>query len=219
MWRKRASGLIAARIAAHPPLTPQTLSPVVEASLPLIVTLEHRGHRVFRISELLGNILEVAGPESQVQALRVSFHWHSSALAIIRCQNNKGCFRASDACLPVEYGQIIALNATPTRPSADELGRFGEKLLGLLQLRRRARYPLFPLHELFRSTHDDTYIYFPARYSQIRDLPDDIAQCLNDLDFEQRHKLHDGVTSVSRETDVHWLDLSQVTINPYFWEL
>jgi hypothetical protein len=52
------------------------------------------------------------------------------------------------------------------------------------------------------------YTYFPARYTQIRDLPDDIAQSFNGLEFEQRHEVHDGVVSVTRETDIHWLDLS-----------
>jgi hypothetical protein len=52
------------------------------------------------------------------------------------------------------------------------------------------------------------YTYFPARYTQIRNLPDDIAQSLNDLEFEQRHEIHEGVVSVTRETDIHWLDLS-----------
>jgi hypothetical protein len=55
-----------------------------------------------------------------------------------------------------------------------------------------------------------TYPYFLARYTQIRDSPDDIAQSLNDLEFEQRHEVHNGVVSVTRETDIHWLDLSHL---------
>jgi hypothetical protein len=112
-------------------------------------------------------------------------------------------FRFPELCEPIEYGQLMDVDSPVIKPTPREIQAFAEKL-GKQLLRRK-------------NTLGEKYVYFPARFTQLRDLPDDIAQHLNTPDIEQRHEeIHDGVTSVlSRDTDVFWLDLSQVLINPY----
>jgi hypothetical protein len=62
-WRKCVCDLMAARIVAHSTLKPQTRTPTVRASLPSTAAADRHEHEVFKIYELLDNILEVAGPE------------------------------------------------------------------------------------------------------------------------------------------------------------
>ncbi|KAF2830699.1 hypothetical protein CC86DRAFT_316215 [Ophiobolus disseminans] len=112
-------------------------------------------------------------------------------------------FRSLQAAKPIEYGQPITLSLVPRRPTPESIERFSALFHRLAQRGRNGRAKL---------------VYFPAQYTQIRDLPDDIAECLNELDLRQGQQdlnLHSHIRSVSRDTEVVWLDLSQFEINPY----
>ncbi|KAF7452555.1 hypothetical protein PtrM4_059310 [Pyrenophora tritici-repentis] len=138
-------------------------------------------------------------------ALDVSERWRSCAVSVISSSRNAEEFRFPSVCEPIKYGQLIEFELPELKPGPDEISVFRVHLHRLLERRR--------------NTMNQKYLYFPARLTQQRDLPDDIAQTLNALDVEQMHELHGVILSVSRDTNVSWLDLSQVHINPYFHHL
>jgi hypothetical protein len=60
------------------------------------------------------------------------------------------------------------------------------------------------------------YLYFPARFTQIRGLPDTISHALQDLEIGQRNwSYHPHRFPVIPKTNLCWLDLTQLLINPY----
>jgi hypothetical protein len=150
-------------------------------------------------------ILSFAGPRAQVVALDVSEVWRDSAISGISSRKNLDGFCFSVPCEPIEYGYPIDPDGAESRPSIDEIKNFGVQPHSLIERQRRTLGPL-----------GYKYLYFPARFTQIRDLPDDIAQALDALDIEQKHDFQFGVVSSPRDTATFWLDLSQVQINPYF---
>jgi hypothetical protein len=112
-------------------------------------------------------------------------------------------FRSPLLCAPIEYGQIIDLDThVLPQTSVENIEQFGLHVSWSLDRRTKASQP--------------KSIFFPASLVQIHDLPYDVAHALNELDFKQRNEYyHDSTHSVSRDTDLYWLDLSQLQINPY----
>ncbi|KAF1845462.1 uncharacterized protein K460DRAFT_366342 [Cucurbitaria berberidis CBS 394.84] len=201
VWRQRVRSQVATRIDRYPPLIAGVTS---TSSKPKNSPPKRSEHHVFQVPELLDLILHFAGPEAQVHALDVAIAWRTSAISVISNPRNVSGFRFSHPYAPVEYGQTIDSTFVSQRPSSKEVEEFGAHLRRLIR-----RQP--------DVTWRKRYLYFPARISQLCDLPDNIAQALNDLDVQQRHNLHGRINSISRTADnICWLDLSQFVINPYF---
>ena len=161
-------------------------------------------HQVFQIPELLDLILSFAGPQVQVRAQQVSTNWRFSAMSVISNPKNMEIFRSLAPLPPVEYGQLLddATRSLP-EPDSQQIEQFGLHVDHMISWWRK----------LYRRR----YVYFPAKLAQRDDLPNGIAQSLNELDVGQRHgDYHDSIHTVSRTTDLYWLDLSQFQINPYF---
>ena len=211
-WRQQVGHLVRARIALYQTRKPDT-SPKTHNRRPRqrLEASDRRAckrteHTVFQISELLDMILRSAGPEAQIRALHISTAWRTSAMSVICSRTNVDAFRILPLCAPVEYGQVINWESeTPLQPSTDEVAQFG---LRMTHIRDTPCDPRIP-----------RYFYFPAYFAQSPDLPEALAQRLNELDVDQRGEPHTRIHSVSRDADLYWLDLSQFRINPYFKSL
>ncbi|KAI4642946.1 hypothetical protein J4E93_007015 [Alternaria ventricosa] len=163
-------------------------------------------HKLFQIPELLDMILDIAGPKAQIQALLVSTAWRTSTIAVISSLKNVNALRSLPHCTPTEYGNIIDWEGQgPLQPGAEDTAQFGLHVARRLDVRSNA--------EGFK------YIYFPAYFAQSPGLPDTVAHMLNDLDVSQRDYSRIQVSSVSRDAELYWLDLSQFRINSYFESL
>ncbi|KAI0585082.1 hypothetical protein TUN199_05084 [Pyrenophora tritici-repentis] len=82
-------------------------------------------HQLFRIPELLDTVLGYAGPVAQMQALRVSKRWRTSALDVIRSRKNSDAFQTQQLSLPKEYGQTIDdATGIPLQPSSEKVEQF-----------------------------------------------------------------------------------------------
>ncbi|KAI1685982.1 hypothetical protein KJE20_03947 [Pyrenophora tritici-repentis] len=87
-------------------------------------------HQLFRIPELLDTVLGYAGPVAQMQALRVSKRWRTSALDVIRSRKNSDAFQTQQLSLPKEYGQTIDdATGIPLQPSSEKVEQFELKVL------------------------------------------------------------------------------------------
>ncbi|KAI0585083.1 hypothetical protein TUN199_05085 [Pyrenophora tritici-repentis] len=160
-------------------------------------------HRLFHITELLSMILQDAGPEAQVQALYVSHDWRSSALAVISSQINPSRLEFSRVHAPVEYGQSLDPDLSIVlQPSQQEVAEFELHAKRLLERRRH--------------TSLDKTLYFPARFTQLNNLSDDINAALNKMNDDNTHQLE---VMLAPNTGPCWLDFSQVSTNPYFKQL
>ena len=208
-WRKQVGHRVRARIALYQTRKPDA-APITHGQRPCQRLKasnrrlrERTEHTLFRIPELLDIILRFAGPGAQIRALHTSTAWRISAKSVICSRTNVDAFHTLPLCAPVEYGQIIDWESeTPLRPSTDEVAQFG---LHMTRIRDK------PCDSRVRR-----FFYFPAYFAQSPDLPDALAQWLNELDVAQRVDAYSRVLSVSRDADLYWLDLSQFRTNPYF---
>jgi len=205
LWRVQVRAEVSKRMSTYTSSTVDVPRSQIQPTLGPPHQKVHTEHRIFHIPELLDLILSLTDPETQVSALSVATFWASSALSVISSQKNVHGFRSLHVHPPIEYGQLITPELVPRRPTSDDIEQFGAHLRRLIERRYNGRAKI---------------IYCPARYTQIRDLPGDIAQALNELDVSQRHKVHQHLPFVvARDTDVYWLDLSQFEVNPYFEQL
>jgi len=202
LWRQRVNHNMTTRISRYSiDCSMRERATSVPRALPPVNRSEHQ---VFQIPELLDLILLFAGPQAQVRTLQVSTDWRSSAISVMSNPKNMATFRPLANLAPIEYGQLVD-DATKILPGPDsqEVEQFGHHVDHMIGLRDES-YPR-------------RYVYFPARLAQLDGLPHEIAQSLNELDVAQRHEdYHDHTRTVTRDTNLYWLDLSQFQINPYF---
>ena len=147
-------------------------------------------------------IVLYAEPKAQVQALHVSTAWRSSALSTISSSTNPFRFRTLDTHAPVEYGQ--SLEDTSAAPQLSP-GELDESLSNFHMLMRRRE-----------KSRDIKCFYFPARFTQFCDLPDNVANVINELYADQAHL---NMIAVPLSTGSRWLDLGHFSVNPYFQQL
>ncbi|KAA8623545.1 hypothetical protein PtrSN002B_001657 [Pyrenophora tritici-repentis] len=111
-------------------------------------------HQLFRIPELLDTVLGYAGPVAQMQALRVSKRWRTSALDVIRSRKNSDAFQTQQLSLPKEYGQTIDdATGIPLQPSSEKVEQFELYVHQIM-----ARWP---------KSKSSKSIYFPAKFTQL----------------------------------------------------
>ncbi|KAI4620085.1 hypothetical protein J4E80_004611 [Alternaria sp. BMP 0032] len=202
LWRQQVDRRIRKRISSYNVSTciPEGTSKMASASRPL----GRSEHQVFQIPELLDLILQLSGPQAQVRALQISDAWRSAATCVITSRRNQEAFRSISISPAIEYGQVIdeAAYLLP-RPCERQIEQFALHINRMISWRNKSYFP--------------RYIYFPARIAQLGDLPNSIASTLNEFDVSQaNYEYHDSTVSVSRDTDLYWLDLTQVQVNPYF---
>jgi hypothetical protein len=136
-----------------------------------------------------------------VKALAVSLLWRSSALTVIRSQNNMYRFRSSSGHAPtIAYSQVITSHMRPPRPTSDEQEKFGRHIDIMMRQHwsvpsERRTYPL-------------------ARYTQLPEISPEMRDRLFFLGIVQDQ--FNGNALASKPIADHWLDLSQVETNPYF---
>ena len=202
-WRQRVEQQVTTRISSYrykPSYQKSTLS----YARPSDERPTYTEHRMLQISELRDLILDFAGPAAQIRALHVSRSWRSSVFAIISSGMSANTYRRllSSRCSAVEHGQLIDENAlAPLQPSSEEMRDFEANFDSTYKRWCKARV--------------GWSLYLPAKCAQRRDLPSSLAETLNHLDWSQRDDAFRTTYSVSRETDIYWLDLSQLEINPY----
>jgi hypothetical protein len=203
-WREQVRERMTARISAFRllPTGSSGFSSHSSSSIrPLSDQTHHNEHRVLLITELLCLILEFAGPESQVKALAVSLLWRSSALAVVGSQKNMYRFRSPSGHVPtIEYSQVIASHMRPPRPTCDEQEKFGRHMDIMMRQRR--------------SLVIERIIYPLAQYTQLPELPPEMRDRLFLLGIAQTQ--FSGNALASKPIADHWLDLSQVEMNPCF---
>jgi hypothetical protein len=158
---------------------------------------------MFHIAELLDLVLRFAGPEAQVRALFVLTAWRSSALSVISSRTNVTAFRSASVCAAIEYGQVVEdiANLWP-RPTDDDIQDFSSYALRMIKR--------------WEEKTTSKYFYFPARFTQLRGLPDTISYALQDFVTKQRnYDYHAHPLPGNQDTDRYWLDLTRFKINPY----
>ena len=202
LWRQRVSHHMTTRISRYSiDSSTRECATRVPQPLPRI----HRSeHQVFQIPELLDLVLLFAGPQAQVRSLQVSTEWRSSAISVMSNPKDMGTFRSLTPLAPIEYGQLFDnITKSLPKPDSQQIEQFGHHVDHMVSLRNKS--------------YLRKYIYFPARLAHLEGLPHEIAQSLNELDVAQRHEdYHDHTRTVTRDTNLYWLDLSQFQINPYF---
>ncbi|KAI4924175.1 uncharacterized protein J4E92_007256 [Alternaria infectoria] len=202
LWRQQVNRRMMIRISSYnvSKFIPEGMSKVPQVSRPPI----RSEHPVFQIPEMLDLILHFSGPQAQVRALQISAAWRTSAISVITNRRIQEAFLSPSTAPVIEYGQLIddAAYVLP-RPCTRQIEQFGLHVNRMISWRNKSYYP--------------NYIYFPACMAQLSDLPSSTASSLNELDIGQRSiDYHDNTFSVSRDTDLFWLDFTQLQINPYF---
>jgi len=206
-WRQQVEQQVTTRISSYrykPSYHPSYHKNTLFYARPNDERPTYTEHRMLQISELRDLILQFAGPAAQIRALHVSRSWRSSVFAIISSGMPATTYRKplSSRCNTVEHGQLIDENAmAPLQPSSEEMRDF------------EANFDR--IHKRWCRARVGWSLYFPAKCVQRRDLPSSLSDTLNNMDLGQRGDAFRMTYSVSRETDIYWLDLSQLEINPY----
>jgi len=205
-WREHVQAYISARIRKYTlakEKLPHTLQVPISSFRRLFRQTRRTEHRLFHIAELLSVILQDAGPEAQIHALYVSHDWRSSALSVISSQTNPSRLRFSRPHAPIEYGQSLE-----TSMQIDQQTIQQEVVEFELQVKR--------LLERRHNTFEVKSLYFPARFTQLSKLSDDVTTALNELNDYDTHRLK---VRLVLSTGPCWLDFSQFLTNPYFEQL
>jgi hypothetical protein len=198
-WRRDVGLQISKQIARYLEAAPRPIKVIHNPQVSCARPSSGCESQVFQIAELLNHILHFAGPEAQMRALQVSKAWRASSLSVISSRRNVEVFRAAQ---PIEYGQVIWEDEiAPARPTAEQIEEFGVHVRHIVQ-----RSPF--IENMKR-------LYFSARFTQLKDLPESTADTLDQTDYTQKNRLHFRVQPVWRDIDVFWLDLSQIEMNPY----
>jgi hypothetical protein len=167
-------------------------------------------HRVLNVSEILDHILDIAGPSTEITAWHVSHKWRRSAKDLIGSRSrHPSCDDSGDL---VEYGQPLSTDSLDgDDANAQEFDEFRRTVRSDIDRRGNCGAP--------------KYLFFPARLTQRKDMPDDLKAWLNELDTTQSDtfcrswygSVHPApLQSRGTPSTVYWLDFSQFRFNPYF---
>ena len=158
-------------------------------------------HRVLRIPELLNTILGYLNPGSQFTARNVCHQWRAALGDMIGYK-----FRTHKPCGPIEYLQPIASDFPELRPSISEIDNMRNEVTQFLAVPQSLSRDAPMLDSCFN---------FPARLHQAVALDDSTLDLFhNMLNTDPYHRLAPKLPDVPS-----WMDLTQVTFNPYFTHL
>lgn len=203
-WRLLVSGHILLRTSGIAPRKPDSERKATLMSQSPELTSQSE-HRALRIPELLEMVLHHAGTEMQVVALNVSTTWRASAVSAITCPSHIMEFRHPRECEPIEYGQTIKFELPGSSLISEGIEPSG--IHALMTTGKRNR------------TEGRKYVYFPARSTQIPDLPQMIQTALSIFNIGQAAQVDLRFPVAPVNTESFWLDFSQVQANPYFYHL
>ena len=176
-------------------------------------TKHARSHRAVDVPELLDAILEQAGLEAQLVAFSTSQTWRRSAVALIGSHSMGPFWHPKDE--PIQYGERLTVpHSLLCAPGPREREEFIVTMRD--DLRRRPMPP------------GQKYIYLAGKFTQQTDLPDDVRADLDRLDADQEEGRTVTVFALRRfnahksrdpPSQVYWLDMSQLRLNPYLLTL
>ena len=149
-------------------------------------------------------MLQEATPRTQYAAWAVSDRWEEMVTYILQ-----NCFREPHPCAPIEYGQLIERELEWLQPSASEIACFESNLEELAQ--EGTLIEQGDVRKLSR-------FFCPAHLTQGKELPHSAYELFRTF---CQHRCHpDSLAALPPRTDgPHWLDLTQLQVNPHFVDL
>jgi hypothetical protein len=165
----------------------------LEHHLFLLKTLP--AHCVFFIPELRELILRHAPPRAQYAAWHVNTTWRSTVSYILESH-----YRSYHPCSPIAYGQLTSPDLVWLPPSDEEVASVEQDAPTLSS----------------KTLPDLALVYYPARLSQAHSLSEPAYRAIQTAYERVRFE---SPAPLSSNQFRQWLDLSQLSFNPYFLDL